>query len=206
MDKIIDNFEQISNLLNFSVPDSFYFVQLIKRKKDNPDMKKGETVVDNFFFYRPEDIINIKHKIVDRCHLFNARAYINLNRLDLRSVAEGCVVELGHLLKKRDYRGVKDMYYSVCGQQNADSTKKWVVDVDMPEEKDALLQCIQECLIYPEKSGYKIIDTIPTVSGYHIITNPFTHDEFNKLIKIRGLSPCDVHKNSPTLLYFNKKD
>ena len=34
---MIDNFEQITSILNFESEDDFYFLQIIQRKKDNPD-------------------------------------------------------------------------------------------------------------------------------------------------------------------------
>ena len=37
---MIDNFNQIRNLLQFNSPNDFYFVQIIRRKKENPEMKE----------------------------------------------------------------------------------------------------------------------------------------------------------------------
>ena len=47
-----------------------------------------------------------------------------------------------------------------------------------------------------QPSGDKIVATIPTRSGYHLITTPFRLDTFNV-----NHPDIDVHKNNPTILY-----
>jgi hypothetical protein len=37
---MINNFQAIRDLLTFGDEDKFYFIQIYKRRKDNPDMKK----------------------------------------------------------------------------------------------------------------------------------------------------------------------
>ena len=82
-----DNFDQINTLLDFSEQNTFYFIQILKRRKENPDMRTGVQVIDNFYVYGPNDLEKLREKIVERCVKHNARAYINLNRLELEKVA-----------------------------------------------------------------------------------------------------------------------
>ena len=56
---------------------------------------------------------------------------------------------------------------------------------------DKLLEVINKCA--PE--GDKIIATIPSKIGYHVITKPFRVDEFRKIYS------HNIHKDSPTNLY-----
>ena len=48
----------------------------------------------------------------------------------------------------------------------------------------------------------KIIETVPTRNGYHLITRPFNkksfYEKYNKNL--------DLHDNNPTLIYMNLKD
>ena len=82
-----NNFELIDPLLDFSLPNTFYFVQILKRRKDNPDMKSNETTIDNFYLYGPNDLTKLMPKIMEKCDKNGARAYINLNILDLEKSA-----------------------------------------------------------------------------------------------------------------------
>ena len=44
-----NNFELIEQLLDFTLPNTFYFIQILKRRKDNPEMKYSESMIDNFY-------------------------------------------------------------------------------------------------------------------------------------------------------------
>ena len=82
-----DNFHIIEHLLDFKEPNTFYFIQILKRRKDNPGLKTDVQTIDNLYIYTPEDLNKLREKIVERCTKNNARAYINLNRLDTEKIA-----------------------------------------------------------------------------------------------------------------------
>jgi hypothetical protein len=44
--------------------------------------------------------------------------------------------------------------------------------------------------------GSKIVSTVPTKSGYHLITLPFNVQKFRE-----KFPDIDVHRNNPTILY-----
>ena len=44
----VDNFDTISNMLNLTDPDQFYFVQIIKRWKDNSDKGMTKNMGDTY--------------------------------------------------------------------------------------------------------------------------------------------------------------
>ena len=69
-----NNFEQIKSLLRFDEPDHFYFLQILKRRKDNPDMKRDVSVIDNFFIYQREDLDKLQDKII-LCESNNGKIY-----------------------------------------------------------------------------------------------------------------------------------
>ena len=46
---IVDNFEQIRGLLKFDSDDDFYFVELLQRKKDNPDFGSNNRLIKYYY-------------------------------------------------------------------------------------------------------------------------------------------------------------
>ena len=90
--------------------------------------------------------------------------------------------------------------------------KSWIVDWDEKEIPNKLLMEIELCkpilspIFNKDYNTFigqsKIIATIPTLNGWHIITTPFN---LSQIEPYRCKNPFDVQKNNPTLLYFNKK-
>ena len=208
---MVDNFEHVKALLDFSEPNTFYFLQIIKRRKDNPEMKTSESIVDNFYIYSMADMEKLREKIIDRCTKHNARAYINLNKLDLEKIAMFAVKQSMDYIINGDFKSVKNAYATACGSHHSEKTKRWVVDIDAEhmDRKDEIRKIIEDLHTEVTKSKYKILAEIPTRSGIHIITNPFNMEKFNKIKMERATSPEDpilkitVQKNSPTILYIS---
>ena len=46
---MIDNFELIKSLLKFESPDDFYHLQILKRKKENPELGSNSRVVKTYY-------------------------------------------------------------------------------------------------------------------------------------------------------------
>jgi len=197
---MINNFEQICDMLDFSIPNTFYFVQILKRRKENPDMSTGVSVINNYFIYEKEDLYKLNNKIINDCTLHNARAYINPNRLDTEKIALRTAQKILDLIVLKDYKAVKNAYAYACGNNPSETTKRWVVDFDRGEYcYDEVKNFIEDlhCDINAfNKINYKIIAELPTKNGHHIITEPFNmkmfHDKYPNI---------DVNKNSPTILY-----
>ena len=94
------------------------------------------------------------------------------------------------------------MFESAAGQTGAcDGLKTWLVDFDSKDidELNRLKDIIES--VEP-KDVEKIVETVPTRNGYHLITRPFNKKEFNELYN----ESIDIHKDNPTLIYMNLKD
>jgi hypothetical protein len=83
---LVDNFDKVAKLLEFNSPDDFYFVQIIKRFKDNPydDKTQGNYHAGGWYLKSwrvrsVDELINLKPEIVKWCEDNNARAYITIN-------------------------------------------------------------------------------------------------------------------------------
>jgi hypothetical protein len=213
---MVDNFEIIKTLLDFSNPNTFYFIQILKRRKENPEMKSGTSVIDNFYIYEMNDLDKLRDKIIDRCEKHNARAYINLNKLNLEKIALYTQKHIIDCIINKDFRGVKNAYATVCGSHHSEKNKRWIIDLDGPLSEDKYISAIKEMIIEELGPGYKILADIPTKNGIHIITNPFNIEKFKIKIKqyehyfplsdeVKSeLVKLAIQKNSPTLLYIHK--
>lgn len=204
-----DNFHLIEPLLDFSVPNTFYFIQILKRRKDNPGLKTDVQVIDNLYLYDGGDLSKLREKIIDRCTRNNARAYISLNRLDLEKIALQTMRKVADLIIQKDYKAVKNAYSSSCGTYHSENEKRWVVDIDsdVVHLKDEIRKVIEDLQSEIKGHNYKILAEIPTRSGIHLISNPFNMHLFKKIMAERAnpgdpaYLKVDIQKNSPTILY-----
>lgn len=205
--KHVDNFDAIEPLLDFDRPNSFYFVQVLKRRKENPEMKTNARTINIYYLYSKKDLISLKEKIVNDCQHNNARAYINLNRLDAYLVALYTQKIIIEFMIGGQFFAVKNAYTTACGNYHSDKKAKWVIDIDVVDAEgkvditqielsDNIIATIQELHKENNKKNYEIVAKLPTKNGHHIITNPFNRMKFDK--KHPGIT---CYTNSPTVLY-----
>jgi hypothetical protein len=194
---MIDNYKQITGIMNFSIEGTFYLIQLLKRKKDFSDdeMKADNILIKDYFIKSFDHFEKIYPEIKELCDFFNARAYIRLNRCFYDKVGMETLSTIVEYMKLGNWHNIKAAYTTACGRRNYDPEKKWIVDIDSDESIDdeKVLDCIQRA-----NSGFEnnIIAKIPTVNGYHYITHPFDAREFYE-----KFPQVDLHKSNPTLLY-----
>ena len=201
----IDNFEPIKELLDFSEPNTFYFIQILKRRKENPDMRTGVRVINNYYLDSIEDLERLRERILEDCKKHNARAYINLNRLDYEKVALHTMKQVAEYIIQKDYKAVKNAFSTTCGSHHSEKEKRWIIDIDEEfiEQKEMIRKVVEELHAEIKGNSYKILAEITTKSGFHIITNPFNIDKFRKDKRLYFVGENLIHKNSPTLLYVN---
>ena len=219
---MINNYDLIRPLLKFDNEGDFYFIQVIKRRKDNPGLSKDNKLIDNFYVYSMDEFNAIEHKLLSQCELNNARAYMRLNVRNAKKVGLFTLKKITDYIISNDYRAIASAYHSTCGEYHSDVDKKWVVDIDGIHLKymDVIKDRINELhskIIQPTKQ-HKILATIPTKTGFHIITNPFNvslfkakyvwgktmFSERNEPVSTDGgVESPDVHKDNPTVLITN---
>ena len=94
---------------------------------------------------------------------------------------------------------IRSLFESACGQTGAcDGQKTWIVDFDSKDlnELDRIKNIIDS--IDP-KGVSKIVETVPTRHGYHLITRPFNKKAFYEMYN----ENIDIHTDNPTLIYMN---
>lgn len=181
---MIDNFEQIKDLLRFEDENEFYFIQIIQRKKEHPELGRNNRLIKAYYVYSIEKFDKYKEEIITMCTAFNARAYIHLNRRNAKVVAFEMMELLATNLKLNQFNFLDDLYNSICGRHHSAKDKTWVIDIDLnknnPEEIDKIdtITSVINEKCTPE--GNKLEALIETKNGYHLITKPFNRKTFSE--------------------------
>jgi hypothetical protein len=189
---MIDNYQQIKRLLKFDDPDKFYFLQILKRRKDNPELARDMKLIDNRFYYSMQAFEEDENDIKDLCTITNSRAYLRLNRRSSSQVALKCLARTADLISSQNFKDVKRCYLSVCGEFQSEENKTWIVDLDGDPDVERIIKVINDL----EPPIHKTQALIPTKNGKHLISKPFRKDEFRKMFP-----EIDIHTDNPTLLF-----
>jgi hypothetical protein len=202
----VNNVQKIRELLKFPDKNSFYFLEVLKRKKENPNLEKHAKLIRDFYIYSFEEFDVVAEKAIQLCEENNARAYFRLNMRDAKKIAFQYNKRLSELLITEDYKNIPRSYAAVVGEFHSDPDKTWIVDIDNPEggtfidyqSVDEVAKDIKEIYAkYAKEDALPVIvATLPTKNGTHLITRPFRLDMFNK-----QWTDIDVHKDNPTILY-----
>jgi hypothetical protein len=194
---MIDNLDIILPLLDFKSGDDFYYLQILQRKKENPQLGSNSRVIKNYYIKSRSELINKYEEIKTLCNVFNARASIRLNRRSFEKVAYKSMVNTANTMSNREFKFIAKSYDRACGLGHNDPDKTWILDVD-EELTPELLNIIEGFTegVEPNKGYSKVLVVIPSKSGYHVITRPFN-------IKDWGVQFPDVeiHKDNPTNLF-----
>lgn len=199
----VDNFELIKKHIH-SAADSgeFYMLQIMRRTKDQKgyEGKHRQSIVKTYFVSSPEYLDEKRDEIIGLCEMFNARAYINLNKKSNKQVSLKALEILAGKIAHEDYN-IKSLFETAAGQTGAcDGQKTWIVDFDSKDLGE--LERIKNIIDSIEPKGVeKIVETIPTRHGYHLITRPFNKKAFNDMYN----ESLSIHDNNPTVLYMNLK-
>ena len=195
---MIDNFDKILDLMEFPSDDCFYFIQLLQRKKEHPELGSNSRLVKSYYIKSKEHLMDLKEEIIGLCKFYNARAYIHLQYRSFQQCTFQMLKSVTDHIMQPDYNHTYHIWDSVCGQFGA-GPKRWIVDADNADLErygitiNELIRFINSC---EHKVGESIIITLPTKNGYHIITNPFNSKQFGDVYR-----DIQIQKNNPTLLY-----
>lgn len=193
---MINNIDKIKKLLVFDSEDEFYQLQILKRKKEHPELGSNNYVVKTYQVKSIEHLDKIFPEVVCLCEFHQARACINLNRRSFEKLAYQMLRKVTDQILNKDFKSVRKAYDSVTGSFSNEPNTKWVVDIDVKSSiKIEMIQNdIKNC--EPNRRVNKTIEILETKNGFHLITSPFNMEEFRKI------NPdIEVHKNNPTILF-----
>ena len=202
----VDNFSKVQSLLEFGA-DTYYFVQIIKRRKDegNEGLGVSELCLWQRFIDKPSTLEHLKQEIQELCTIYNARAYIELNPRSLERWSIELAKRLLDRISLHDYTSVQKLPSRVALSEETIKTRgltidrrRWLFDIDDYTSILAIERWMNENRI-------KEVARIPTFNGTHIIVESFNYKQLGlKLggdVKIEGgeftFSPI-----ANTLLYF----
>lgn len=191
---MIDNFDKIINIMSFDDTNDFYFIQLIKRKKDNPDMKGDSVVIKDWYVSSVDYLLSKKNSMIEMSNQYNARLTIRINKRNYKNLGLKMISDITKKLENENYKGLKSCFSSVAGQYSSDTDKKWIIDIDSIDLDD--LYEIKEVINDSMPNVEKIICEIPSKSGIHLIVKPFDIRRFKNRFK-----NIEIKKDNPTNLY-----
>jgi len=190
----IDNIDKILPFLNFESEDDFYYLQILQRKKENSQLGSNSRVIRNYYIKSTQYLLNRYDEIKKLCDVFNARAMIRLNKRSFEKVGFKTMENLAHTMMNKEYSFLNKSYDRACGLGHNDSEKKWILDIDIIDEKfDREVQLFINNII---PAGGKILGNFKSKNGHHLITKPFNLQEFSQ-----KYPNIEIHKDNPTNLY-----
>jgi hypothetical protein len=197
---MIDNLNIIKSLLNFSDEGDFYYLLILKRKKDQPEGEKDNHQSVRTIKTYCIDSIEYLEKRYDEvkllCEVFKARAYIHVQKQNHKDVGLNMITEIVTRIQSGQINQ-KAIFDSVVGQLKT-KEKRWIVDIDVKDEQ--VVENISQIIDSLRPEGPKIEAVIPTKNGWHLITKRFDVMEFDKITSSKGIS-VDIQKKNPTILF-----
>ena len=128
---MIDNYAQIVPLLKFE-EGTFYYLQVLQRKKDNPEMS-WQTKQRYFKFIRTlEELETYNKEAREIADFYNARVYISLTPRSFEKLSLEALVELSIRIKNKDFSSNFKIFEKLallpgCAKKDG---KLWMIDYD----------------------------------------------------------------------------
>ena len=193
---MVDVKEKIQDFLIFENNDDFYLLQVLQRKKENPQLGSNSRVIKNYFISSKEYLNDKYDEIKKLCEVFNARAMLRLNKRSYEKVSFKTLQNIANSMSNKEYSFIRNSYVRACGLGHNDKNKKWIIDIDgeiTNEYKSSVIDVINKSR--PDDDN-KVIIELETKNGIHLITKPFDLREFKE-----KFSDIDIHKDNPINLY-----
>lgn len=194
----VDNFSKFRELMDFSQPNSFYFLQIIQRSKDDNSVTSSNNRyrrVKSYYISSLEEYDRFIPEIKKFCENNNARAYIRISPISFYDVAVNTASEYLRRIKEKQTFKSCNIYDSCCEKTKTCGKKFWMIDADT--DNPFALNWFTEELI---KLGINtnVVAVLPTVNGLHYIVEPFD------IRKWEDSDIAEIKKSNPiTLLYYN---
>lgn len=201
---LIDNFDKVAKLLTFNSSDDFYFVQIIKRFKDNPhdDKRKGNYndgawYLNSWRIRSVDELMQLKPEIIKIAEANNARAYITINSRSEQATNQQIIkVRAMSNRNSKEYKHAEDIVPAQAKPSSRHTAKNWVgqrlrffIDIDPPQEMPKFLipQLISGVKDIIKHLNMEIIEEYSTPSGgYHIVLPNREDPNFPQLLKKLG--------------------
>lgn len=195
---VVNNLEKIQQYLKFENSDQFYFIQIVKRRKENENLDKNHRIVKTFHINSKEQLLSKFTEIQSLCKFHNARAYIDLNRKSFEKTAYILLQKVADCLVNKTYQSIKSGFDSACGLHTIEKDKLWLLDIDL-KNPDILENIIEQVEKYDSDYEEIVLGTLETLNGYHVITRKFNSKQAEPY---QCMQRFDIHKQCNVLLYY----
>lgn len=201
MPMILDNLKKITKLLDFK-DGTFYYLEILQRKKDNPNVIKDRKIYQRFITSLKE-LYEIFDDIKLLCKIYNARAYFSLIPRSNERFAKECLRAYTEKVCSNNYKNtflIPDKVV-LLPQVVCPGNKMWILDVDVRDEDyiDEFKDAIDGKLV-------DIFEILDTPNGYHVIVDTFNLRS-NGLIDLKddnykfGKFEFTLRKEALTIIY-----
>ena len=178
---------------------------VVTAQKGNPALNSNSRVIKNYYIRDEKYLLDRYKEIKELCNHFNARASLRLNKRSFEKVAFKTMQNVANSMSNKEYSFIRKSYDRACGATHNDKVKKWIVDIDKDDLiwTEQIINAIQPCM----PKGDKLITTIPSKTGKHLITTPFNIQEFKENFKQElkdyqmDCFDIEIHKDNPVNLY-----
>lgn len=202
---MVDNFNIARQWMKFDSDDEFFFIQVLIRGKDGHSANgNNSNRTIKYYTVRSLDEFNtIESEIKTLCNEFGARAYIHYTKRSFEMIGKEMLRVVTDRLLSENWQGMKSAFQHCCSKCVPKKYKTYLVDIDYDSDeyrihgddlvdlcKDYINEECENCV-----DMNKIITTVPTNNGMHLICKPFDINQFCDEFYI------DVKQNAPTLLY-----
>ena len=194
------------------INDKVFEIQILRRGKDNPDMQAANYSFKNYYIDSLESYDSHEEEIKKCCEMFRMRAYISVNVKSKTKLQLQCLKIISDNMYMGELKKPWKIFYKAFGNTKSEE-QRWIVDVDKQDDIDDKEYLSQiACVIESCSSGFEknVITTIPTKSGFHIITHPFNVKEYNDKMDAFAKNEWhynvdipEIKKNHISLLYEN---
>ena len=203
-----DNTLNVASFMSYN-KDDFYFIQIIKRRKDNPIMVRDAVIIKNYYVDSMDNFFDTMVRVRNTCQFENARAYIRLNKRNYKHLGMKVLNRALVYVSSNNNKPLSNVFDAVAGEFHNDPDKKWLIDVDdfdpdvnlHPDGKgygDINFAYLLDNLrrLQTETGREPMVELIPSKTGIHIITRPFNLKTFRELFPL-----ISVHKDATAILY-----
>lgn len=208
-----NNFEVFRNyMLENGIPmyqkdmgDLFFQILVMRRGKDYPDLPAANYTFKIYYIDCIENYDKYKDEIIACCDIFNLRAYISVNVKSKEKMSKLVSNRFTLNIFNNEYKKPWRVFDHCFGKLQNKSKDVWIIDVDDDKDMEYINSLIGLMNSCDSKYENVHVMTIPTKSGYHILTRPFNLKQFKQLypLKFRNKHIPEVKQNHITLLYEN---
>lgn len=191
-----DNFDLIRGLLSFTSNDDFYFIQILKRRKDNPGLNTDVAVIKEYFVDSFEYFDKKRENMIEQATKNNARVTSRLNKRSYQKTAFKMLVDVANKVEQGQYKSVKNSFSSCAGKYSAEKDKTWLVDVDSDDLQKYNMDEVIADINNSMPVGEKVLGKISSKTGYHLLVKPFDLRAFSQ-----KYPTLDMKKDNPTNLF-----